>query len=89
MELCSILDYLAGSRQLCSDPLNIFIVYICAFIVVGDFILRQTLDRERRDFYMIPVMAQDTGGRTKFTTVYVTVLDINDNAPQFYATSMS
>ena len=38
---------------------------------------------------MIPVMAQDTGGRTKFTTVYVTVLDINDNAPQFYASSMS
>ena len=72
-----------------ADPLIVFIVYICAVIVVGDFILRQTLDRERRDFFMIPVMAQDTGGRTKFTTVYVTVLDINDNAPQFFASSMS
>lgn len=56
--------------------------------ILGDVILRQSLDRERKDFYMIPVMAQDKGGRTSFTSVYVNVKDVNDNAPQFYATSM-
>ncbi|CAI9732107.1 protocadherin Fat 1 isoform X3 [Octopus vulgaris] len=41
-------------------------------------------DREKESKYMIPVAAEDSGGRMGFTTVYVHISDQNDNLPQFY-----
>lgn len=38
---------------------------------------------------MLPVMAQDSGGRTSVTSVYVTVEDINDHTPEFTARAYS
>jgi len=37
---------------------------------------------------MLPVMAQDAGGKTEFTSVYVVVDDVNDNSPQFVASGI-
>lgn len=52
----------------------------------GDiYSLRKPLDREVKDFFMIPAMAQDSGGRTTFTSVYVVVEDVNDHQPEFTA----
>lgn len=43
-----------------------------------------TLDRERNDSYVLSVVARDGGAepRSSNTTVYVTVLDENDNDPE-------
>lgn len=45
------------------------------------------LDREKREYYKFAVMAKDNGVEKKLSstvTVEVHVLDVNDNAPQFY-----
>lgn len=54
----------------------------------GDISLKFIPDREQRDFFMLPVMAQDAGGKTEFTSVYVVVDDVNDNSPQFVASGI-
>lgn len=55
----------------------------------GDISLRHPLDREVKDFFMVPAMAQDRGGRTTFTSIYVVVEDVNDHSPEFTAASTS
>ena len=62
------------------------VMNLTLLVFIGDITLKHKLDRETRDFYMLPVMAQDAGGRTKVTSVYVVVEDINDHAPEFIAT---
>jgi protocadherin Fat 1/2/3 len=42
-----------------------------------------SLDREQRDSYELPIMAADQAGRSGFTTVKLSILDENDNAPTF------
>jgi len=59
--------------------------HIGPVLVTGEITLHRELDRETLDFFTITTMAQDGGGRTTFTSVYVTVTDINDNAPEFKA----
>ncbi|XP_063239987.1 LOW QUALITY PROTEIN: fat-like cadherin-related tumor suppressor homolog [Bacillus rossius redtenbacheri] len=49
----------------------------------GEMVTKRKLDREERKLYEVPVMATDGGGRSGFTTVRVSVLDENDNAPRF------
>nr|XP_046244015.1 protocadherin Fat 3a isoform X3 [Scatophagus argus] len=48
----------------------------------------EKLDREDPDNkdIVLTVAAQDSGGYVSYTTVHVTLLDDNDNAPRFYAT---
>ncbi|XP_067660593.1 protocadherin-11 X-linked-like [Haliotis asinina] len=52
---------------------------------VVNLIVRETLDRERRDFYRIYLMAKDGGipRKSSLLMVNITVTDINDNAPEF------
>ena len=50
---------------------------------IGEIITKQMLDREERRMYEILVMASDAGGRSCLTTVRITLIDLNDNAPQF------
>ncbi|KAL3880766.1 hypothetical protein ACJMK2_032981, partial [Sinanodonta woodiana] len=47
--------------------------------------LKQELDREKKDFYSITVVAEDGGipPRAGTILVNVTVIDVNDNAPEF------
>eukprot|EP00795_Rhopilema_esculentum_P002535 gene2535-730_t len=48
---------------------------------------RKALDREIQDRYDIIVSAVDGGGRTSNASLSITVLDINDNVPQFLVSS--
>nr|XP_034970866.1 protocadherin-16 [Zootoca vivipara]XP_034970867.1 protocadherin-16 [Zootoca vivipara] len=51
----------------------------------GELSLRRSLDREQQASYQLQVVVQDGGTPPRSTTgtVYVTVLDENDNAPTF------
>ncbi|XP_072949863.1 cadherin-89D isoform X2 [Epargyreus clarus] len=54
----------------------------------GVFSVNGELDREREDKYIITVVAQDNGHEKKLSSsvsVEVQVLDVNDNAPKFFA----
>lgn len=44
---------------------------------------KRALDREERAMYDILVAATDGSGHTGFTTVRLTVSDVNDNEPTF------
>ncbi|XP_071088113.1 protocadherin-11 X-linked-like [Haliotis cracherodii] len=52
---------------------------------VVNLIVRETLDRERKDFYRIYLMAKDGGipRKSSLLMVNITITDINDNAPVF------
>ncbi|ESO94055.1 hypothetical protein LOTGIDRAFT_104487 [Lottia gigantea] len=43
----------------------------------------KVLDREEQERYTIPIAATDNGGKMNFTTLYVTIKDLNDNLPSF------
>jgi protocadherin Fat 4 len=49
----------------------------------GKVTTRGTLDREEQDAYRIVLNATDGGGRSTFWPLVITVLDANDNFPQF------
>lgn len=54
----------------------------------GVFSVNGELDREREDKYILTVVARDNGNDKKLSSsvsVEVQVLDVNDNAPKFYA----
>lgn len=44
---------------------------------------KRSLDREDRALYQILVTATDVSGHASFTSVRLTVGDVNDNAPVF------
>lgn len=54
-------------------------------IMVGNLVLRSSLDRERCSSYQLVILASDCGNPplSSSTTVSIAVLDINDNAPTF------
>ncbi|XP_058040715.1 protocadherin-16 isoform X3 [Ahaetulla prasina] len=51
----------------------------------GELSIRKSLDREQQSSYQLQVLVQDGGTPPRSTTgtIYVTVLDENDNAPAF------
>ncbi|XP_076316217.1 fat-like cadherin-related tumor suppressor homolog isoform X4 [Tachypleus tridentatus] len=51
--------------------------------VTGEIITKMSFDREKKDLYEIPLMATDVGGRAGYSTVRLTITDVNDNTPQF------
>uniref|UniRef100_G3UAZ3 Protocadherin gamma subfamily C, 5 n=1 Tax=Loxodonta africana TaxID=9785 RepID=G3UAZ3_LOXAF len=53
----------------------------------GDIVIIKTLDYEDAKFHEIDIEAQDGPGLLTRTKVIVAVLDVNDNAPEFYMTS--
>ncbi|XP_012360260.1 protocadherin gamma-A2 isoform X13 [Nomascus leucogenys] len=53
----------------------------------GDLTIIKDLDYEDATFHEIDIEAQDGPGLLTRTKVIVTVLDVNDNAPEFYMTS--
>ncbi|XP_077753700.1 protocadherin gamma-A2 isoform X4 [Canis aureus] len=53
----------------------------------GDIIITKSLDYEDAKVHEIDIEAQDGPGLLTRTKVIVTVLDVNDNAPEFYVTS--
>ncbi|XP_029306921.1 neural-cadherin [Cottoperca gobio] len=63
-----------------SDPYNQFLVDQSGWVVVADF-----LDREKISQHRIMVLATDAGNPplTGTAIVVVTILDINDNGPEF------
>ncbi|KAG8326599.1 hypothetical protein J6590_037152 [Homalodisca vitripennis] len=50
----------------------------------GRIVTEQQLDRERDNMLELPILATDGAGRSDFSTVRVTVTDVNDNAPEFH-----
>ncbi|MGH0125783.1 UNVERIFIED_CONTAM: hypothetical protein FKN15_051024 [Acipenser sinensis] len=57
--------------------------------VTGRITVTGLLDREKGDFYMLTVVADDGGPKKDSTVVSITVLDENDNSPEFDITSDS
>ncbi|XP_027714209.1 cadherin-23 isoform X2 [Vombatus ursinus] len=57
--------------------------------VTGVITVKGLVDREKGDFYTLTVVADDGGPKIDSTVVYITVLDENDNSPQFDPTSDS
>ncbi|XP_012583203.1 PREDICTED: protocadherin gamma-A2-like [Condylura cristata] len=55
----------------------------------GEITLKKSLDYENAKYHEIDVEAQDGPGLLSRAKVTVTVLDVNDNAPEFYMTSAS
>nr|XP_053631087.1 fat-like cadherin-related tumor suppressor homolog isoform X2 [Cherax quadricarinatus] len=49
----------------------------------GDVWTSEIFDREERAEFAFTVMAMDIGGRTGFTTLHISVDDVNDNKPIF------
>lgn len=60
------------------------------FCLLGVVTVSKTLDREARDSYMLTVTASDLGSPPKTSSVQmsISVLDVNDNIPQFNASSL-
>ena len=58
--------------------------------VIGVVTVSRALDREMRDAYLLTITASDEGNPQKSSSVKlsITVLDVNDNAPQFNASSL-
>ncbi|KAM3912635.1 cadherin-23 [Leptodactylus fuscus] len=57
--------------------------------ITGMMTVKGLVDREMGDFYTLTVVADDGGPRLETTVVQITVLDENDNSPQFDPTSES
>ncbi|KAM9617928.1 cadherin-23 isoform 2-T2 [Trichechus inunguis] len=57
--------------------------------MTGVITVKGLVDREKGDFYTLTVVADDGGPKVDSTAVYITVLDENDNSPQFDFTSDS
>ncbi|XP_041116855.1 cadherin-23-like isoform X4 [Polyodon spathula] len=55
--------------------------------VTGRITVTGLLDREKGDFYMLTVVADDGGPKKDSTVVSITILDENDNSPEFDITS--
>lgn len=62
-------------------------VFLTAFTIshLGELKLNKALDRETQSTYNITVKAIDTGNppNHKTQTIYITVMDVNDNPPKF------
>ena len=58
--------------------------------VIGVVTVSRALDRETRDAYLLTITASDEGNPQKSSSVKlsITVLDVNDNAPQFNSSSL-
>ena len=58
--------------------------------VIGVVTLSRGLDRETRDAYLLTITSSDEGNplKSSFVKLAITVLDVNDNAPQFNASSL-
>ncbi|XP_073452804.1 cadherin-23 [Aquarana catesbeiana] len=57
--------------------------------ITGTITVKGLVDREKGDFYSLTVVADDGGPKLETTLVQITVLDENDNSPQFDPTSES
>ncbi|KAM8924599.1 cadherin-23 [Pelodytes ibericus] len=57
--------------------------------ITGIITVKGLVDREKGDFYILTIVADDGGPKQDSTVVSITVLDENDNAPQFDPTSDS
>ncbi|XP_037365013.1 protocadherin gamma-A2-like [Talpa occidentalis] len=55
----------------------------------GEIAIKKSLDYEDAKYHEIDIEAQDGPGLLTRAKVIVTVLDVNDNAPEFYMTSAS
>ncbi|XP_005184886.2 cadherin-23 [Musca domestica] len=66
-----------GAEYFYTDPLT------------GGFYVKKPLDYEKQNSYSLSVVAEDGGGREANAQVYVEVIDVNDNYPQFEQTEYS
>ncbi|XP_061491216.1 cadherin-23 isoform X4 [Rhineura floridana] len=57
--------------------------------ITGVITVKGQVDREKGDFYTLTVVADDGGPKLDSTVVTITILDENDNSPQFDITSDS
>ncbi|XP_063814850.1 cadherin-23 isoform X3 [Pseudophryne corroboree] len=57
--------------------------------ITGTITVKGLVDREKGDFHSLTVVADDGGPKLETTVVQITILDENDNRPQFDPTSES
>ena len=57
--------------------------------ISGEISVSRPLDYEARSEYHLTVVATDGGGRKGNTSLAITVIDINDNPPEFSQTNYS
>ncbi|XP_075697796.1 cadherin-23 isoform X1 [Rhinoderma darwinii] len=57
--------------------------------ITGTITVKGLVDREKGEFYSLTVVADDGGPKLETAVVQITVLDENDNSPQFDPTSES
>ncbi|KAI5631942.1 cadherin domain-containing protein [Phthorimaea operculella] len=55
----------------------------------GGLYVAQNLDYEKQKSYSLTMFAKDGGGRDSTTSIYIDVIDVNDNAPIFEAPEYS
>lgn len=55
----------------------------------GGLFIGQKLDYEKQKSYSLTLIAKDGGGKVTTTSLYIDVLDVNDNAPVFEAPEYS
>ena len=87
---CSAVDFDA-SAAIASDRLTYAVVdgdfdgnfAFDPTVGLGVIVNERNLDREEQDGYILTISATDEGNLNAFTTVNITVLDRNDNAPEF------
>lgn len=53
-------------------------------MIAGRVFTQQILDREQFTTLEVPVLVTDGGARSHFSTVLLTVSDVNDNKPEFH-----
>ncbi|XP_072605917.1 protocadherin gamma-A11 isoform X4 [Vulpes vulpes] len=53
----------------------------------GEVLIRGSLDFEKYRFYEMEIQGQDGGGLSTTAKVFITVVDVNDNAPEITITS--
>ncbi|XP_059030827.1 protocadherin gamma-A11 isoform X2 [Mustela lutreola] len=53
----------------------------------GEVLIRGSLDFEKHRFYEMDIQAQDGGGLSTTAKILITVVDVNDNAPEITITS--
>ncbi|XP_013185198.1 cadherin-87A [Amyelois transitella] len=55
----------------------------------GGLYVRQQLDYEKQKSYSLTLVAKDGGGKGTTTSIYIDVIDVNDNAPIFESSDYS
>lgn len=64
-----------------------FVVHFSLRFLAGNVYVNDQLDAERKKFYVMTILAEDSNGASYAAQMKVSVLDVNDNKPKFASNS--